>query len=83
MACWEIENGNAFMNCVECRNLTRGLELTKTKHVEALSASFYRVSTDIAAKTEVDMERAASDLYEHQLTCPLAPAQPALHPASA
>jgi hypothetical protein len=71
------------MNCLECRNLTRALELTQTKHVEALAAAFYRVSTEIAAKREVDMERAASDLYEHQLTCPLAPAQPTVRPASA
>ena len=32
----------------------------------------YRVCTDIAAKREVDMERARTDLQEHRLVCPSA-----------
>ena len=58
--------------CAECGNLHRFFVLAQGRHTEALAAAFYRVSTKIAAIREVDMERAASDLYEHQLACPLA-----------
>ena len=80
-ACGETESGYASLKCSECRNLTRVFELAQARHVEALSAAFYRVCTEIAAKREVDMERAANDLYEHQLICPLAQARPGVRPA--
>jgi hypothetical protein len=38
-------------------------------YVEALSAAYYRVSTELAAHKNVDMERAKSDLEEHRLVC--------------
>ncbi len=72
----EAERSDALMMCAECRNLHRVVVLAQGRHADALAAAFYRVSTRIAAIREVDMERAADDLYEHQLTCPLALEQP-------
>jgi hypothetical protein len=60
------------MNCSECRNLHRTFERTQAGYVEALSAAFYRVSTEIAARKHVAMVRAENDLQEHQLVCPWA-----------
>ena len=56
--------------CLVCVDLTRALQVTLASYVEARSAAFYRVCTDIAAKREVDMERAKTDLQEHRLVCP-------------
>jgi hypothetical protein len=53
-------------------DLARALQVTLASYVEARSAAFYRVCTDIAAKREVDMERAKLDLHEHRLVCPSA-----------
>jgi hypothetical protein len=39
----------------------------------ARSAAYYRVSTDFAAKKEVDMERVKTDVQEHRLVCPFGP----------
>lgn len=58
------------MSCAVCKDLKRVLESASTDHGEALLAPFYLVSTEIAAKTQVDMERAKSALHEHQLYCP-------------
>jgi hypothetical protein len=35
----------------------------------ARSAAFYRISTEFAAKRQVDMERAKNDMEEHLLIC--------------
>ena len=56
------------MNCSEGTHRYRALESAHIKYVEARSASFYRVST-VAAKEQVDMERAKTDLQEHQSVC--------------
>jgi hypothetical protein len=61
-----------LMDCLECKDLERALKLTLASYVTARSAAFYRVCTDIAAKKEVDMERARTDLQEHRLVCPFA-----------
>jgi hypothetical protein len=60
------------MNCSVCNDLHRAFQRTHCCYVDACSAAFYRVSTEIAAMKHVAMERAKSDLYEHQLDCPLA-----------
>jgi hypothetical protein len=57
------------MACLECRNLEEAFESRLSKYVEACSAAYYRVSKELAAKKNVDMERAKSDLEEHQLVC--------------
>lgn len=58
-----------FADCLECKDLDRVLKLTLASYLAARAAPFYRVCTDIAAKKEVDMERAKSDLQEHRLVC--------------
>ena len=57
------------MDCLECKNLEEAFESRLSKYIEARSAAYYRVSTELAAKKNVDMERAKSDLEEHQLVC--------------
>jgi hypothetical protein len=57
------------MDCLACKNLEEAFESGLSKYMEARSAAYYRVSTELAAKKKVDMERAKSDLEEHQLIC--------------
>jgi hypothetical protein len=57
------------MDCTECTNLEEAFEARLSKYIEARSAAYYRVSTELAAKKNVDMERAKSDLEEHLLVC--------------
>jgi hypothetical protein len=60
------------VDCLACKDMERALKLTLANYIAARSAGFYRVCTDIAAKKEVDMERARTDLQEHRLVCPFA-----------
>jgi hypothetical protein len=57
------------VKCLVCADLARTLQVMLASYVEARSAAFYRVCSDIAAKREVDMERAKTDLLEHQIAC--------------
>jgi hypothetical protein len=57
------------MDCLECKNLKEGFESRLRKYIEARSDAFYRVSTELAAKRNVDMERTKSNFEEHQLVC--------------
>lgn len=57
------------MDCLECKNLEEVFESRLSHYIEARSAAYYRVSTELAAKKNVDMERARNDLEEHQLIC--------------
>ena len=57
------------MDCSICKDLERALESRRRAYIEARAAAYYRVSTELAAKKNVDMERAKSDLEEHQLVC--------------
>src|SRR6266702_4463828 len=45
-------------NCLECQNLSRVYESKLTRYLAARSAVLYRISTEFAAKQQVDMERA-------------------------
>ena len=65
----EWKRVTVFMNCLQCADLSRSFESAQLKYVAARSADFYRISTEIAAKKQVDMERARVDLQEHQATC--------------
>ena len=58
--------------CLECKNLKRVYESKLTRYLAARSAVLYRISTEFAAKQQVDMERAKNDVEEHLLTCPFA-----------
>jgi hypothetical protein len=57
-------------NCLESENLNRVYESKLTKYLPARSAVLYRISTEFAAKQQVDMERAKNDMEEHLLICP-------------
>ena len=57
------------MDCLNCKNLEEAFESRLSKYIEARSAAYYQVSTELAAKKYVDMERARNDLEEHQLIC--------------
>jgi hypothetical protein len=58
-----------MMDCLECKRLQRAFEIRLIRYNQARSAAFYRVSSDLAAKQNVAMERAKSDLEEHNLVC--------------
>ena len=57
------------MACLICKDLERTLDFRRSKYFEARSAAYFQVSTELAAKKNVDMERAKSDLEQHQLAC--------------
>jgi hypothetical protein len=57
------------VDCPRCRELDRALNLMLASYMAARSAAFYRVCSDVAAKIEVDMERAKTVLLEHQIAC--------------
>jgi hypothetical protein len=59
-------------NCRECEHLNRVYGSKLAKYRAARCAVFYRISTEFAAKQQVDMERAKNDMEEHLLTCPFA-----------
>ena len=42
---------------MDCSDLERTLEPRHGKYIEARSAAYYQVSTELAAKENVDMER--------------------------
>ena len=60
------------MNCPECRDLYRTYERSNARYMEARSAAFFWVSTEIAVRKYVSVQRALSDLREHQADCPWA-----------
>jgi len=63
------EAGREAMNCLIGKDLERALASRRGKFLEARSAAYYRVTTELAAQKNVDMERAKSDLEEHQFVC--------------
>jgi hypothetical protein len=64
------------MDCLVCKDLGRVLEYRRSQYVEARSAAYYRVSTELAAYKNVDLERAKSDFDEHQMVCVFAASGP-------
>jgi hypothetical protein len=58
-----------MVDCLECKRLQRAFEIRLIRYNQARSAAFYRVSSDLAAKQNVAMERAKNDLEEHNLVC--------------
>jgi hypothetical protein len=60
------------VNCSECRDLYRVFERRNTSYLEARAAAFFQISTRIAARKHVDLQRATGDLNEHQMECPWA-----------
>jgi len=60
------------MTCFECRDLYRAFERRTSQYVEARSSAFFQVSANIAARKYIYLQRALSDLREHQSDCPWA-----------
>lgn len=59
-------------SCPECENLNRLFESKRTEYLVARSAVLYRISTEFAARQQVDMERAKNDMAEHLSRCSFA-----------
>ena len=57
------------LKCGDCKYLEGIFELSLERYVAACAAAFYRISTEFAARKNVDMERAKNDLEEHQRLC--------------
>ena len=57
------------MDCLECKKLEDAFKSKLGLYIEARSAAYYRVSTELAAMKNVDMERARNDMEEHQSLC--------------
>jgi hypothetical protein len=57
------------MDCLICEDLQRAFESRHNAYIDARSAAYYRVSTELAAHKNVEMERAKTNLEEHQLVC--------------
>jgi len=57
------------MGCLECKNLEEAFESRLSQYIDARSAAYYRVTTELAAQRNVDMEHARNNLEEHQLVC--------------
>jgi len=67
------------MDCPTCEDLERVFESRRRNYIAVRSAAYYRVSTELAAYKNVDMERAKSDLEEHQLVCVFPASGPRTH----
>ena len=59
-------------SCPECENLNQVFESKLSNYRAARSAVLYRISTEFAAKQQVDMERARNDMEEHPSVCSFA-----------
>jgi hypothetical protein len=57
------------MDCPICRDLVRAFEAGLSHYIEARSSACYQVSKKLAARKNVDMERAKSELEEHRFVC--------------
>lgn len=57
------------MLCLLCENLERAFEARRREYIEAGSLAYYRVSKKFAAYKNVEMERARTELQEHQSVC--------------
>ncbi|MDR3725552.1 MAG: hypothetical protein P4K86_00780 [Terracidiphilus sp.] len=57
------------MLCLICKHLELALKAREHEYTVTRSSASYRVSTMFAADKNVDMERAKSELEEHQRGC--------------
>ena len=57
------------MDCLRCVDLEQAFEFSLSKYIEARFSAYYRVSTELAFKKNVDMERARNDPEEHRFIC--------------
>ena len=57
------------MDCPICGDLKRAYEAGFSEYIKASFSACYRVSKRLAARMNVDMERARYDLEEHRFVC--------------
>jgi tRNA U54 and U55 pseudouridine synthase Pus10 len=65
----QIRARGKAMRCSICTDLERAFERRSDEHSKALSAICSRFSSGITAYTNVEMERARSDLDVHRSVC--------------
>jgi hypothetical protein len=58
-----------LMSCAICRTLERECDVSQSEYLDALSAVYFRFSTDLAAGKNVDLESARCALEEHRSVC--------------
>jgi len=71
------------MHCLLCESLELEFEARRSEYVEATSLANYRISKRFAAYKNVEMERARTELEEHQSVCASAVAASAPKPPAA
>jgi len=57
------------MHCLLCESLELAFEASRSEYIEATSLANYRISKRFAAYKNVEMERARTELEEHQSVC--------------
>ena len=57
------------MGCPICRDLERDYAAGLSEYIEARSSAYFQIFKQLAAKKNVDMERARYELEEHRLVC--------------
>jgi hypothetical protein len=64
----EIVKG-VLMECSVCLALKRAYESAASEYLEACSSTCLRMCMDVAARKNVEMERARCEFEEHRLVC--------------
>ena len=59
----------AGMDCPICMDLKRAYEAGLSEYIEARSSVCFRACTRLAARKNVEMERARYEVEEHRLVC--------------
>lgn len=57
------------MDCPICRSLAQVFETGRSEYLEARASVSYQISKRLAARKNVDMERARYELEEHRRVC--------------
>ena len=57
------------MECTICMDLKRAYEAGLSEYIEARSSVCFRACTRLAARKNVEMERARYEVEEHRLVC--------------
>jgi hypothetical protein len=57
------------MDCPNCRDLKRAYEAGLSEYIEARSSACFTACTRLAARKNVEMERARYELEEHRFVC--------------
>jgi hypothetical protein len=71
------------MHCMLCENLELAFEARRSEYIEATSLANYRISKRFAAYKNVEMERARTEVEEHQSVCVFAVAASGPKPVAA